>query len=240
MSRPDAIANPARRPAYRSRSAWLLLLTVLFVGLAMDLGSKYWSFHAIAEVPVQLDRDALLENPNDNPIPPHPPQRVLPFDLLSFRLVINRGAVFGLGEDQRLFFIVFTLIALGAGLYVFGRFTTERDNAAHIALGFIMAGGLGNLYDRIRYGVVRDFLHMLPDWHLPFGWRWPNNSPELFPWVFNLADVMLLIGMIALMIHINRVEKKRRTSEITPAPASAAPDTKRETPHDSSNPPATL
>jgi lipoprotein signal peptidase len=51
---------------------------------------------------------------------------------------------------------------------------------------------------------------MLPRWELPFGWRWPGNSSgEVFPWVFNVADVLLLAGMGILLIVLNRKEETR-------------------------------
>ena len=37
-----------------------------------------------------------------------------------------------------------------------------------------------------------------------------GGGNEIFPWVFNLADVMLLTGMGLLMIHINRIEKHKK------------------------------
>jgi len=157
---------------------------------------------------VELNRERLLAEPSFNPIPwGHEGRDILPWDLLELRLVLNPGAVFGIGPDKRVFFIAFTLLALGGGLFVFGRYTTVRHRLAHFAIGMILAGGLGNLYDRLAIGRVRDFLHMLPGWHLPFGWAWPGNNPEVFPWVFNVADVMLLLGMLLLMIHINRTEE---------------------------------
>jgi signal peptidase II len=210
---PASDAAKTQRRAYHSPLAWGILLTVLFAGLAFDLGTKYWSFAAVADDPVILDRDRLLADSHYNPIPHHQGIRVLPGRLLDFRLVINRGAVFGLGADQRFFFIVFTFAALAVGLVVFGRYTTSRSFMAHIGLGMILAGGIGNLYDRVVYGVVRDFLHMFPGRHLPFGWRWPGNNPEIFPWIFNIADVMLLVGMGLLMIHINRVENRRQKKQ---------------------------
>jgi len=210
-------AKPTAPRAATSLSAWIFLLLVLGLGLGLDLGSKYWAFDHVAGQPVVLVRQELLANPDFNPIPPHPGMKALPWGLLDFQLVINRGAVFGLGENQRFFFIVFTMCALFAGLFVFARFTRANARLAHIAIGLILAGGIGNLYDRIIYSVVRDFLHMLPDHRLPFSWNWPNGSPHLFPWVFNVADMMLLTGMGLLMIHINRVERHRKVVEATAA-----------------------
>lgn len=207
-----ATAAPARsvQPltrAWRSTSSWLRLLLVLFLGLGLDLGSKHWAFeHVISGHPVQLDRKTLLEDPDWN-VPHHPGVHALPWKLLDLQLVINRGAVFGIGANRRFFFIAFTVGALLAGLWVFSR-THAQSRLAHIAIGLILAGGIGNLYDRIVFGVVRDFLHMLPGRELPFGWTWPGGSPEMFPWVFNIADTMLLTGMGLLIVHMHRNEKR--------------------------------
>lgn len=208
-------SRPGAAPAFCSPRAWALLLGILLIGLLVDIGTKYWAFVAVADQPVTLDRDALLADPTLNPIPQHDGVPILPAQLLQLKLVINRGAVFGIGADQRGFFIGFTLVALIVGLYIFGAFTSARSRLAHTGLALILAGGIGNLYDRVVYGVVRDFLHMLPGWRLPFGWSWPGNNPEIFPWVFNIADVMLLTGMVLLMIHINRVEQRRKREEGT-------------------------
>lgn len=180
-----------------------MLFVVLAVGLTLDLSLKQWAFANVAHVPIDLE--------NGSRIPHHEPLAVLP-RVLNLHLVKNDGAVFGIGSNQRVFFIVFTFGALAAAIGVFARWTTASATAAHVALGLILAGGLGNLYDRLRFGVVRDFLHMLPGWKLPFGWRWFGGSEEVFPWVFNVADVMLLVGMAMLMLYINRTEKDRKAA----------------------------
>ncbi len=208
----EAAPKPTVR-AFGSPTAWATLLGVLALGLCLDLGAKRWSFEVVAGTPVVLDRQAILANPLWNPIPPHPGVHALGANLLDFRLVINRGAVFGVASNQRFFFIAFTVAAVGAGLLVFARWTSGRSHLAHVAIGLILAGGIGNLYDRIRFAVVRDFLHLLPEYKLPFGWNWPGGSTEVFPWVFNTADVMLLLGMGSLMLHINRVERRRKVAE---------------------------
>jgi signal peptidase II len=220
---PDAVAAsspeeslPAVR-AWRSPASWLLLSTVLALGLSVDLATKWWTFENVAAIPVRIDRARILEDPFYDPVPHHQPHRVMPWNLLHLRLVINKGAVFGLGQDKREFFIVFTVVAVAAAIVFFAR-TSASFWLAHAALGLILAGGLGNLFDRWQFAAVRDFLHMLPGWQLPFGLSWPGGSGDIFPWVFNLADVMLLSGMALLLLHINRVEtRKERTRKSTEA-----------------------
>jgi len=203
--------------AWRAPGSWLLLFTVLALGLSIDLATKWWTFENVAATPVRIDRDRILNDPFYDPVPHHQPRHVLPWNLLHLRLVINKGAVFGLGQDKREFFIVFTVVAVAAAIVFFAR-TSASFWLAHAALGLILAGGLGNLFDRWQFAAVRDFLHMLPGWQMPFGLSWPGGSGDIFPWVFNLADVMLLSGMGLLLIHINRVEtRKERTRKTTEA-----------------------
>lgn len=212
-------AQPKRKSSGRALHApraWAVLLIVLAAGLALDLWTKHWSFENVADWPVRFDRAEMVAHPTLNFVPPHDPMVIVP-RVLNFQLVQNRGAVFGIGADQRLFFIVFTLAALAAGLWIFAKRTGARAHLAHIGLGLILAGGLGNLHDRIAYAAVRDFIHAFPGWDMPFGWSWPGGSTELFPWVFNIADAMLLIGVVVLMWHINRADRKQRQ-----APAEAA------------------
>ncbi len=201
-------ASPAAAPlqplrAWRSPKSWLLLVTVLTLGLAIDLATKAWTFEGI-----ELDRERFLDDEHYNPIHSPESNAILPWNLLDMRLVINRGAVFGLGQDKREFFIAFTVVAVAAALVFFAR-SSARYWLGHVGLGLILAGGVGNLFDRWQYAVVRDFLHILPGWRLPFGLAWPGGSTDVFPWVFNLADVMLLTGMGLLLVHINRIESKK-------------------------------
>lgn len=214
MAEPDYACTTVTKRACRSPKAWLILLCVAAIGLTIDLGLKQWCFKNVASMPVVLDRQELLNNPYWR-IPRHDPM-VLLDGVLTLHLVENRGAVFGIGADQRIFFIAFTVAALLAAIFVFARSDTDRSLQVHIGIGMILAGGMGNLYDRVVFSVVRDFLHMFPGGKLPFEWHWPGGSTELFPWVFNLADVLLLIGMALLLIHINKRERlQKQTSDAT-------------------------
>lgn len=206
--------------AWRSPRAWAILLIVTITGFTADLLTKAWAFQEIAGNPVIVEREQLLSNPNWTPIPMHEGVVAIPGRLLHFRLVLNDGAVFGIGSQKRLFFIFFTLIALAIAAWIFGRHTTKNNTVAHIAIGLILGGGLGNLYDRIFIGRVRDFMHLFPDRHLPFELSWPGSNSELFPWIFNTGDVLLLTGMGLLMIFF---WKQPTTTVQKPDPAKSNP-----------------
>ena len=212
MNATEGSPDQAHRRAWRSPLAWVVLLSVVALGLAADLGLKVWSFRNVAPEPIVLDAE-VISQPYWH-IPAHPPTVVIP-GVLHLHLVKNEGAVFGIGADRRMFFIVFTFAALAAAFAVRGRWTTDDATVAHLAIALIIAGGVGNLYDRVQFGFVRDFLHILPGWQMPFGWSWPGGNSEIFPWVFNVADVMLLFGMGTLMWYMNSLEKRRKIARET-------------------------
>ncbi len=210
MNNPPANAAPNAQPAAqpaahatagRWLTAWIVLLSVTFGGLVADLASKHWAFQTIAGAPVVMTRDEVIAtSPPSRLIPFHQPRVIIP-NLLEFTLVLNPGAVFGMGAGKRWFFIVVTLFAIGFGLWIFKRWTTARDHAAHAAIGLLLSGGLGNLYDRLLYACVRDFIHPLPGIRLPFGWSWPWGGRDVWPYVSNVADLFLLIGIGMLLVY---------------------------------------
>lgn len=224
VAQPPGLLGCSHVRAWRSPIAWMILLGTFFAGFAFDLWTKYWSFEHVAGEPVVLVPGQLVDDP-DYRLPWHPGVRVVQPDLLDFHLVLNQGAVFGIGQQRRVAFIGLTVVAIAAGLAVFARWTDRRAHLSHVAIGLILAGGIGNLYDRVVYGAVRDFLHLFPRRDLPFGLHWPGGSSEIFPWVFNVADVLLLVGMGLLMIQAaraDREERRRAKAAQRVDPASAA------------------
>lgn len=107
----------------------------------------------------------------------------------SLTYVRNRGGAFGLladlpGPTGQIFFIVFAIGALVL-LARMLRGTPRSDVVQRFALTSVIGGAAGNLYDRIRYGEVVDFLDVyVGDWH------WP---------AFNLADSFISVGVVLLL-----------------------------------------
>ena len=198
--------------AYRSGRALALSSCVFVVMLAADLALKYWSFQNVAYRPVDM---AQVESNDLNAIPPHEGVVVMPY-ILNLRLVVNRGAVFGMMQGQRIIFVLASIVAIGLIIYFFCD-SKEDQWLFHVALAMILAGALGNLYDRIAFLGVRDMFHLFPGVNLPFGWRWPGaGSRELYPWIFNLADAFLLIGIGIIFgrsLWIGRQEKRAKAAE---------------------------
>lgn len=214
--------------AIRSRRAWITLLVVVALGLAADLVSKSVAFARIAPQPVAIDRDAVLAAQSRGEslsrlIPPNiEPVTIVPGGL-DLTLVLNPGAVFGIGAGKRWFFVAFTLGALALAVWMFGAWTRARDTGAHIGIGLLVAGGVGNLYDRLAYGCVRDFIHPLPGVRLPFGWSMPlSGGREVWPYVSNIADLWLLVGIGMLMVFLWRQGSKKQRPQPGKTDPSAA------------------
>lgn len=196
----------------RSKRALTILIATVVLGLIADLASKSIAFAQIAESPVVIERSEVLAAENlANLIPIHEPIVAIP-SVLEFTLVLNPGAVFGIGAGQRWFFVGFTIIAVAFALILFAKWTKPKDWAAHTGFGLIISGGLGNLYDRVLFGCVRDFIHPLPGVKMPFGVSWPNGSDELWPYVSNIADLFLIIGIVLLVIHTWKQPAPQKTA----------------------------
>lgn len=195
----------AHVPTWRSPQAWRVLILATIIALITDLGSKVWAFAAIADRPVEVTREKVIAAGTDleQVIPFHDPVVVIPSGL-ELKLVLNPGAVFGMGAGKRWFFVGFTMLAIGFATWMFATWTRPRDRAAHIAIALVLGGGLGNLYDRVMYACVRDFLHPLPGVQLPFGWSLPWGGREVWPYVSNLADLWLIVGIAILVVYTFR------------------------------------
>jgi signal peptidase II len=107
-------------------------------------------------------------------------------DFFRFTYVENRGAAFGLLQDQTTFFVLVGLVVIGviAASY---RYLPRSGFMLHLALGLQLGGAIGNLIDRVRQGYVVDFVD--------FGYRsnwWP---------VFNVADSAIVIGVALLALN---------------------------------------
>jgi signal peptidase II len=198
--------------AGRHAPAIVLFVLAAALLLAADLVVKAVAFDRVAGEAVSLVRD---EAGQLAPIPPHDAVTIVP-KVLALHLTVNQGAVFGLGQGGRWVFIVFSIVASAVLVIVFAR-SRSSSRLMHIALAAVLAGALGNLYDRLAFAVVRDMLLLFPGVKLPFGWRWPDGSDGLYPWIFNVADVCLVLGLIVLMAimyrHDRRAAKEKAMSD---------------------------
>lgn len=116
----------------------------------------------------------------------HEPKAIMPG--LNFMLAYNQGAAFGfLAESsgwQRWLFVGLAVV-ISLGVFFWLKSLTSKDKLESFALVCILGGALGNLIDRVRLGVVIDFIDVyVKDWH------W---------YTFNLADSAICVGAVLLM-----------------------------------------
>ncbi len=184
-------------PIPRNRYIAFALIAVL--GLAIDLGSKTIVFGQLGGIGVAGD-DV--------------------YEFLggwsTFRLFtsINHGALWGIGQGMTWLFALLSVVAVGGVITWLFVYRAAQSLWLTVSLALIMAGTLGNLYDRaglhglvgvdangdptVLYG-VRDFLLFT------FGsFHWP---------VFNFADVFLVTGAIMLGIQSLRVETAEKAAK---------------------------
>ncbi|MEJ2542217.1 MAG: signal peptidase II, partial [Gemmatimonadota bacterium] len=167
---------------------------------------------AASIVPLVLVVDRLTKWWAEAVLPGNP--REILGGLMPLTLAYNTGAAFGLGvgEDSRWLFIPITFVALIL-LGLLYRQALPDDRLRHVSLALIMAGALGNLYDRIFYprGVVDFFGPVdLGFWHFP---------------IFNVADIAITCGAILLGLSFweeERQEKARASAAVTQESDAAA------------------
>jgi len=165
--------------AARSVRAWVIFAVVTAAGLAADLVSKALVFD-------WLSRTA-----------PETGWRWIIPGVLRFNRMTNTGVVFGFDRIPDAMVIGLTILAVGVVVYFFA-VSPRRARWMHAALAMILAGALGNLFDRLTVGKVRDFIDFGPC----------RVGPLHYPWVFNVADVLLVVGVAILMV-LSLVEWRR-------------------------------
>lgn len=212
-------AAPPEHSAIASLASHLRLWPVAVAGLALDLWSKEWAFRA-------LDHDR---------------PRTIMEGWLGFQLSLNPGALFGLGAGFAPLFVGASVLALMFVLYLFIH-STPQHRSMHVALGLVLAGALGNLYDRTmvaafvafdsrtnqrqigrlisedRFGLT------IGDFETGHNARYYRRTPdmvtgvrpvvrdfikiqarfaghELWPWIFNVADALLVVGVGVLLLN---------------------------------------
>lgn len=116
------------------------------------------------------------------------------FGPLNLTMVWNRGVSFGLfrGEADwvRWALALFSLgVAIALGIWA----RRARRPLLGLAIGLVMGGAIGNLIDRVRLGVVADFIDV---------------KALMFPWVFNVADSAITVGVALLLLDSFRQDAK--------------------------------
>jgi len=175
-----------KRHALADRASHARLWLTASAGVLLDLFSKSLAWQWLGAPAVSAARGE--------------PHELLPGWL---RLVTSRnpGIVFGINPAEdfslgvavgRTVTILLTLATSALIFYVFARSRPDQK-FMHLWCALVLAGAVGNLYDRLAFGYVRDFIQITKQVSLG-GWTigWP--------YIFNVADVYLVAGVLAIAL----------------------------------------
>ena len=122
---------------------------------------------------------------------------------LYLTYIQNPGAAFGFMANTPAWARIpfFLVITLGAGLivYAYQRFIPKEKVLQRFALGLIWGGAMGNFVDRVVYRRVVDFIDVRFHQH-----QW-------FPYIFNVADSCITVGLTLLIITYWREHRSQRS-----------------------------
>jgi signal peptidase II len=190
----------ARIPPQR----YVLFASLVILGCAADLATKSWAFSQ-----PELRAGGV---------------RWLWEGYVGVQLSRNWGALFGMGQGFFWLFAALSILAAVAIPIWLFRFQAARDLCLTIALGMVMGGVFGNLYDRLGLAAEvwkprfeqRDPTHAVRDWVLwqvGDDWRWPN---------FNVADSLLVVGACLIFLRLVREPEATKHDDVA-EPAGTIP-----------------
>lgn len=173
----------------------LLFFAVAAAGAALDLWTKQLAFDHIQRF-----------------------QEVTIIDgWFSFGRTTNPGVVFGMGGNAKAFWKYIAVAAVPVILVIF--YTVRKPKwILTISLGMILAGTIGNMYDRVFAVIDGERIHQVRDF-IKFYYRPASGPDKVWP-LFNLADAFICVGVFLLTIEMMFFDEKKKTPE---QPASPAP-----------------
>jgi signal peptidase II len=151
-------------PAYKSVPSLGRFLIAAALGALADLVSKHIVFAALQG---ELGRKVM----------------VIP-GLLRWKLWLNEGIVFGLKLPGPMVLLA-TLATMAVVIALFAM-SSRRFWGLHVGLGMVFGGAVGNAWDRVSRGAVRDFIDV-----------YVIDYP-----VFNVADILLVVGVAMIILHM--------------------------------------
>ena len=110
--------------------------------------------------------------------------------VLHFKYLENDGAAFGMLDNARWVFMVLSTVAIVALLVFLWRFP-PKSLLCRVSVVFLIGGGIGNMIDRCLLGYVVDFIDFCA-------------FPEIWRYVFNVADAFVTVGTGMLMFYLIR------------------------------------
>jgi signal peptidase II len=204
--------------AIANKLKWKLFWIVSIASLVADQATKIWARAALDTVAQNGDTKIICEIPAD--ISSGKCIGVAHEVIGSFwhwRLSMNPGSAFGLfsgqGQAGRVLLSIVGIAAVAGMLWMLKKARGDQK-VLHWALALVAGGAVGNLIDRIYYGVVTDFIL----WHWGSGQpRVPQGAPNhrfVTEWpVFNVADIVLVVGVGLMFIDIQKEGKREKAKK---------------------------
>ena len=183
-------------PFYKD-AKWRIFAIVSLVSLVADQVTKVWARASLPvhPLPCAIPDDIIAHKCGGTPV-------TVINGFWEWRLSMNPGSAFGLfgglGPSFTRWFLSLIGVAAVVGMFYMVRKARADQRILHWALALVAGGAVGNLIDRIYYSVVTDFV--LWKYH---GHEWP---------VFNIADVVLVVGVGLMFIDIQRENKREKVS----------------------------
>ncbi len=154
------------------------IITIATFVFVLDRGLKYWVVEG-------------MDLRNVGRIEVWPPY-------LNLHMAWNEGINFGLfgsGSDITRWALIGIGLAISLGLLIW--FRKAKGRWLQAAVGLVIGGAIGNIYDRLTYGAVADFLNM-------------SCCGFDNPYAFNVADVSIFIGAVGLVFLDAKQSRKKR------------------------------
>jgi signal peptidase II len=176
----------------------MVFLIVAALSLIADQATKIWARGSLPVVRLPPGTAACIV-PDDivsHACQGHPVTVVDGF--WDWRLSMNPGSAFGLFSSQNGARIGLSVVGIVAviGMLWMMRKSRPDQRILHWALALVAGGAVGNLIDRIYFGVVTDFILWRYERH-----EWP---------VFNVADVVLVVGVGLMFIDIQKESRREK------------------------------
>ncbi len=200
---------PESSASATDRKKWLVFLIVAALSLVADQATKIWARGALPTVRVDggavaciVPDDMMTRHVEGQDIDRPPVCHGHPVTVIDgfwkWRLSMNPGSAFGLFSSQQGARIGLSVVGIIAviGMFWMLRKARRDQTILHWALALVAGGAVGNLIDRIYFGVVTDFVL----WHYKTH-EWP---------VFNVADVVLVVGVGLMFIDIQKEGRREK------------------------------
>jgi signal peptidase II len=182
------------------RKVWIVFAIIAGLSLAADQATKVWARHSLPVHPANCEvPEAMAERQCVGLVVP------VIDDYWDWRLSMNQGSAFGLfssHDGARIFLSVIGVLAVFGMLWMMTKSRPDQQ-ILHWALALVAGGAVGNLIDRIYFGVVTDFVL----------WRYKTKE---WP-VFNIADVVLVIGVGLMFIDMAKESRREKAQRVIAA-----------------------